>query len=59
MVEGLVERGMVRDPKVAAALRAVPRHLFVPEAPLEEAYQDRAIPTKYRDGRPSSSASTT
>ena len=57
MVEGLVERGMVRDPKVAAALRAVPRHLFVPEAPLEEAYQDRAIPTKYRDGRPSSSAS--
>lgn len=57
MVDGLLARGMVRDPRVAAVLREVPRHVFVPEAPLEEAYQDRAIPTKYREGRPTSSAS--
>lgn len=57
MVDDLVSRGILRDSAVATALREVPRHLFVPESPVEEAYEDRAIPTKYRDGRPSSSAS--
>ena len=34
----------VRDPSVLAALRAVPRHVFVPAASLREAYADRPIP---------------
>ncbi|MGH3601443.1 MAG: methyltransferase, FxLD system, partial [Pseudonocardiaceae bacterium] len=37
---GLVPR------EVEAALRTVPRHLFAPEVPLEEAYADRSIVTK-------------
>ncbi|MGH3774791.1 MAG: methyltransferase, FxLD system [Pseudonocardiaceae bacterium] len=37
---GLVPR------EVEAALRIVPRHLFAPEVPLEEAYADRSIVTK-------------
>jgi protein-L-isoaspartate(D-aspartate) O-methyltransferase len=44
--------------RVAAALRAVPRHLFLPELPPEEAYRDAAIVTKRdTDGHPISSSS--
>jgi len=39
----LVPRG-IRDPRVLAAMREVPRHEFVPEALQELAYQDRALP---------------
>lgn len=34
----------VRAPRVLAALRAVPRHRFVPGVPLEEAYGDHPVP---------------
>lgn len=34
----------VRDPRVLAALGAVPRHLFVPAALVAEAYQDTSLP---------------
>src|SRR5512146_3300442 len=34
------------DPRVEAAFRAVPRHLFLPDLTPEEAYRDEAIPTK-------------
>ncbi len=34
----------VRNPRVLEALRAVPRHLFVPPALLESAHEDRALP---------------
>jgi len=57
MVDGLVERGAVSDPRVVEALRAVPRHVFVPAVSAEQAYEDRAVVTKFEDGRPSSSAS--
>jgi protein-L-isoaspartate(D-aspartate) O-methyltransferase len=40
--EQIVARG-VRDPRVLAAMREVPRHLFVPEALRDSAYQDRAL----------------
>jgi protein-L-isoaspartate(D-aspartate) O-methyltransferase len=44
--------------RVAAALRAVPRHLFLPERSPEEAYRDAAIVTKRdTDGYPISSSS--
>lgn len=32
------------DPRILAALRQVPRHLFVPEAARADAYQDRPLP---------------
>ncbi|QIF01761.1 protein-L-isoaspartate(D-aspartate) O-methyltransferase [Roseimicrobium sp. ORNL1] len=34
----------IRDKKVLAAMRSVPRHEFVPEAQREEAYADTALP---------------
>lgn len=39
----IVARG-VRDARVLDALRAVPRHLFVPECSRAEAYEDRPLP---------------
>jgi protein-L-isoaspartate(D-aspartate) O-methyltransferase len=43
MVERLVRAG-VRDPRVLAALEAVPRHRLVPEALRGQAYRDAAVP---------------
>ena len=57
MVAHLRERGSLTDPRVAAVLGRVPRHVFVPGVDLSEAYADEAIVTRYRDGWPVSSAS--
>jgi protein-L-isoaspartate(D-aspartate) O-methyltransferase len=57
MVAHLRKRGGLTDPRVAAVLGRVPRHVFVPGADLSEAYADQAIVTRYRDGWPVSSAS--
>jgi protein-L-isoaspartate(D-aspartate) O-methyltransferase len=57
LVALLTKRGSVSDPRVAAALGQVPRHVFVPAAELAEAYADQAIVTHSRDGVPTSSAS--
>ncbi len=43
-VARLLRAGLVSDPRVARALEAVPRHLFVPEALASEAYGDHALP---------------
>lgn len=40
----LVERG-IKHPAVLDAMRAVPRHLFVPDVSIEKAYSDHALPT--------------
>lgn len=42
----IVDRG-VTDPAVVAAMRAVPRHLFVPENYLGQAYADHPVPIGY------------
>lgn len=39
----IASRG-IRDPAVLAAMRKVPRHLFVPEALREAAYEDHPLP---------------
>jgi protein-L-isoaspartate(D-aspartate) O-methyltransferase len=44
LVERLKAAGYCRDPRVAEAMAAVPRHLFVPAALLGEAYGDHALP---------------
>jgi protein-L-isoaspartate(D-aspartate) O-methyltransferase len=41
--EQLVARG-IRDPRVLDAMRAVPRHEFVPETLRTSAYEDRPLP---------------
>jgi protein-L-isoaspartate(D-aspartate) O-methyltransferase len=46
MVDALKQRGDLTDPRVEAAFRAIPRHLFLPGVPVELAYTDDAIPVK-------------
>ncbi len=43
MVERLRDRG-IKDPRVLAALRSVPRHRLVPEALRHQAYGESALP---------------
>ncbi|MFF3128344.1 methyltransferase, FxLD system [Streptomyces sp. NPDC057908] len=40
MTESVIGKGWAPSPRVQAAMREVPRHRFVPEAPLEKAYHD-------------------
>lgn len=44
MVEHLRQHYEIRDERVLAAMNAVPRHLFVPEALRGNAYGDHALP---------------
>jgi len=50
MVDELLARKVVASPEVEAALRAVPRHVFAPDVPVEQAYEDRAVSAKQDDG---------
>ena len=44
MVKEQIEARGVKDPLTLAALRKVPRHLFVPESAVGEAYSDVPLP---------------
>jgi len=44
MVERLRDYYQIRDPKVLEAMRAIPRHAFVPDALQSRAYGDHALP---------------
>ncbi len=44
MVETQIEGRGIRDPRVLAAMRKVPRDLFVPPAEAASAYDDRPLP---------------
>ncbi|MFG3339563.1 methyltransferase, FxLD system [Glycomyces sp. NPDC048151] len=58
LVGSLRSRGVIRTGAVETAMLAVPRHRFVPEAPLRIAYADDVYVTKRNsDGEPVSSAS--
>lgn len=58
LVDLLLENESIQSGNVAAAFLAVPRHLFLPDTPLDEVYADNAIPTHFdTDGRAISSSS--
>lgn len=58
LVARLRSAGVIGDPAIARAFRAVPRHRFVPEVSVDRAYSDEVVPTKLNEhGRPISSAS--
>ena len=58
LVAQALQSSGIRDERIAAALRDVPRHLFLPHLPPEDAYLDDAIVTKRdADGQPISSSS--
>jgi len=44
MVSEQIEARGIDDPRLLAALRAVPRHAFVPASERAHAYEDRALP---------------
>ena len=44
MVAAQIEARGVRDTKTLAAMRKVPRHLFVPKESIPEAYADHPLP---------------
>ncbi len=44
MIAKLVKQYGLRDERVLAAMERVPRHLFVPEHLVNDAYSDRALP---------------
>lgn len=58
MVEHIQAAGHLPSNSVEQALRTVPRHLFVPEANVEDAYANKAVTTKPGGpgGRPASCA---
>ena len=47
MVEKTIEARGVEDPDVLAAMRSVPRHGFVPEGYVDQAYEDHPLPIGY------------
>ncbi|WP_433860169.1 methyltransferase, FxLD system [Streptomyces kronopolitis] len=58
LVDQIQGDGHARTPAVEAALRTVPRHLFVPDAPLADAYANAPVNIKYdTDGTSISCAS--
>ncbi len=57
LVTELKHAGHLRSGHVEAAFLAVPRHVFVPQVSLQEAYRDQSIQIKYVDGRSVSSSS--
>ncbi|MFF7174830.1 methyltransferase, FxLD system [Streptomyces pseudovenezuelae] len=49
LIDRLVTEGSVHTPRVEEAMRTVPRHLFVPDAPLEAAYSNAPVNIKSDD----------
>lgn len=45
MVQRLIAEGLLKSPNVIAAMRRVPRELFVPEDIRDYAYNDTPLPT--------------
>ena len=57
LVDNLLQAGTLTDRRVEVAFRAVPRHFFLPQVPLEKVYSDEAIVTKRLNDQPISSSS--
>jgi protein-L-isoaspartate(D-aspartate) O-methyltransferase len=57
LVDKLKNQGFIQSPEIEAAFLSVQRHLFLPNLPLEEVYQDEAIITKRLNGKSVSSSS--
>ncbi|HXV98758.1 MAG TPA: methyltransferase domain-containing protein, partial [Anaerolineae bacterium] len=58
LIDNLKERELIKTPRIEAAFRAIPRHLFLPEVNLERVYSDEAIPTKKLAGGEAISSSS-
>ena len=47
MVKAQIEKRGIKDAATLAALRKIPRHLFVPQNIIDDAYDDRPLPIGY------------
>ncbi|MFC7344518.1 methyltransferase, FxLD system [Saccharopolyspora griseoalba] len=47
LADWLRDQGYVTDPRIDEAFRTVPRHLFLPDTPLEQAYANTRVYTKH------------
>ena len=52
MVEYQIRGRGIRDPRVLAAMRKIPRHLFVPKGFERSAYEDRPLPSGGEQSQP-------
>ncbi|MEU5839622.1 methyltransferase, FxLD system [Streptomyces diacarni] len=50
LVDQVVSEGRIKTPPIIQAMRTVPRHLFVPEASLDDAYANTTVHIKYDEG---------
>lgn len=58
LVDQIVKEGRVHTPRIKVAMQTVPRHLFVPDASLDEAYANSTVDIKHNsDGASISCAS--
>src|SRR4051794_15968733 len=57
LIAQLDREGTLHDATVRAAMLAVPRHVFLPNEPLERSYANDAVATKFADNVSISSAS--
>jgi protein-L-isoaspartate(D-aspartate) O-methyltransferase len=57
LVRAMLRDGSLHPGRVERAFRRVPRHVFLPDVDLEQAYRDASIPTKLHAGEIVSSSS--
>lgn len=57
LIDNLRLNDALHDTEVERAMRIVPRHLFLPSVSPRDAYADIAVPTRWEDNHPVSSAS--
>src|ERR1051326_1170586 len=57
LINHLKQRELLARPEIEEAFRIVPRHLFLPDLPVEKVYRDQAIATKLLNERIVSSSS--
>ncbi|WP_329423595.1 methyltransferase, FxLD system [Streptosporangium sp. NBC_01495] len=50
MSDQLSSRKVIRTPAVEEAFRRTPRHLFIPDVPLDQAYDNKPVYTKTAEG---------
>ncbi len=46
MIERQLQRRGINNPDIIQAFESIPRHLFIPDFPLAEAYSDQPLPIK-------------
>lgn len=44
MVESQIQKRGIKDPRLLAAMRKIPRHLFIPKQQIDRAYDDCPLP---------------